>query len=124
MSDSQRRRRRAMKPGQIARHRSDPPGTAVTAWHLRELFQTAKVLERATAGTLAFAAIERNHPAEPMAGEPVCTWSELIAYYDADNNRIATAHQYLRPDNTIGLRGRPDPKELIYNGVRYYVDIG
>jgi hypothetical protein len=32
-------------------------------------------------------------------------------------------HQYLRPDGTLGLSGRPDPKLVLYEGVVYYCDM-
>jgi len=45
----------------------------------------------------------------------------MVAYLDAGGQRIALVHQYLRPDGTIGGSGRPDPKELLEDGIIYYV---
>ncbi len=65
--------------------------------------------------------LKRNgHPSPPLANEPDCTHSQLIIYYDQQGNEVARVHQYLRPDGTIGLSGRPEPKRLIAGGVIYY----
>jgi hypothetical protein len=36
--------------------------------------------------------------------------------------KVAGVHQYLRPDGTIGLSGRPDPKEVYIDGVLYIIE--
>jgi hypothetical protein len=36
--------------------------------------------------------------------------SEILVYYTQALDRVAIVHQYLRPDNSIGASGRPDPK--------------
>jgi len=36
--------------------------------------------------------------------------------------KIAGVHQYLRPDGTIGLSGRPDTKEVYVDGVLYIIE--
>ncbi len=51
-----------------------------------------------------------------MAGEPVCTRSQLVTYFDADGERVAIVHQYLRQDGTLGASGLPDPKWLLHGG--------
>ena len=62
---------------------------------------------------------ECKHPAEPAAGEPFCTHSQMIAYRDAQGKEVARAHQYKRPDGTLGLSGKPDPKRMYAGGVVY-----
>jgi hypothetical protein len=89
---------------------------------LRQLFNGDHILERASRGELSTRVIRESHPASPLAGEPVCTKSQLIAYYDAGGKKVAEAHQYLRENGTIGLSGQPDPKELLHGGTLYFLD--
>lgn len=65
--------------------------------------------------------LKDGHPSPPLADEPFCTRSQIIAYVDRYGNQVAIVHQYLRPDQTIGASGRPDPKELLYNLELYVV---
>lgn len=42
----------------------------------------------------------------------------MIRYRDRTGKTVAMVHQYLRPDGTLGGRGRrPDPKYLLRDGV-------
>lgn len=38
--------------------------------------------------------------------------SQTVEYFTKNGQRVARVHQYLRPDGTIGGKGRPDPKWL------------
>lgn len=60
-----------------------------------------------------------RHPSRPKAQEPHCTRSQIVAYYDAKGMEVARAHQYLRPDGTLGASGKPDPNRMVVNGVIY-----
>ena len=91
----------------------------VGAWRLRKLFNAGRYEQLVQAGTLRAQLLRDGHPAAPLANEPFCTRSQSIAYLDGDGNEIARVHQYLRPDGSIGLSGRPDPKRLLRDGVLY-----
>lgn len=82
---------------------------------LREIFAQARILERAEAGELRTVYLENGHPTRPKANEPFCTRSQYISYRDRMGREVARAHRYLRPDGTIGLSGKPDPKLVLYN---------
>ena len=43
----------------------------------------------------------------------------MISIGDSNDDEIARAHQYLRPDRTLGGSGVPDPKRLYLNGMIY-----
>ena len=58
-------------------------------------------------------------PTVTAADEPTCTRSQMISYRSQDSNEIARVHQYLRPDGSIGARGKPDPKRLFEGGILY-----
>ena len=63
-----------------------------------------------------------KHPSSNKAGEPYCTKSQFVKYIDKNSlKEIAWAHQYLRPDFTIGASGKPDPKMIFLDGIIYKV---
>ena len=54
-----------------------------------------------------------DHLKEPQKRkEPWCTRAQTIRYRDRAGQWAVVIFQYLRPDNTIGGSGRPDPKRL------------
>ena len=90
---------------------------------LRYMFNTLKCVERAEEGLLIAIIVDDRHPSAPLAREPFCTHSQMISYLDRSGNEVARAHQYLRPDNTIGLSGKPDPKRVFLNGTLYLLQL-
>lgn len=94
--------------------RSQPskPIEWVTKTKIRQQFNKSHIVEQAQSGQL-YAYVKRSsHPNSPPPGEPYCTHSQILFYYTLTGQPIAVAHQYLRPDGTIGGSGRPDPKRL------------
>jgi hypothetical protein len=85
----------------------------VTATVLREHFNRNNCHEKALNGELIVKVKRSSHPSFPPQGEPFCTHSQIVYYYKDDRTLVAIAHQYLRPDGTIGGSGRPDPKRMI-----------
>lgn len=101
------------------------PIRRVTEWELRAIFNSAGYLERAERCELTIIVLEQRHPALPLANEPVCTWSRSYSWRDkVTDDEIARVHQYDRPDGTIGLSGRPDPKRVLRDGVLYRLHRG
>ena len=49
--------------------------------------------------------------------EPPGTRSLTISYVNNAGERVFMVHIYLRPDDSIGGSGKPDPKWLFENGV-------
>lgn len=45
-------------------------------------------------------------------GEPQGTRSQFIRYCDLAGHWVVEIHQYLRPDESLGASGKPDPKRL------------
>jgi hypothetical protein len=84
----------------------------VTKDIIRQNFNNGQFYEKAKSGELSTYIKRSSHPGEPPSGEPVCTWSQIVYYYDRDSKPVAVVHQYLRPDGTIGASGLPDPKRL------------
>src|SRR5438874_326206 len=98
MSDSPRRSRR-MKPGKYAERLKGKPATDS---QLREFFNQDRVVEKTATGDYTKEILENDHPSPPRANEPICTRSQLIAYFDEKGKLVAKAHQYVRPDGKLG----------------------
>jgi hypothetical protein len=68
---------------------------------------------------------QRHRSAPPTADLPYCTHTQMILFRDREtHDDVIFAHQYLRPDGTIGGFGRPDPKWILENGVIYKSEQG
>src|SRR6266536_4345217 len=81
---------------------------------LRRLFRELDFIHQGTAGDLCTEVIRENHPSPASSGERDCTRSQRIVYKTKDVKALAQAHQYLRPDGTIGgASGKPDPKLIL-----------
>lgn len=93
-----------------------------TAEHLRQLFNENGYWEGAR-GFLYRQAVRWSNCARPekITGEPPCTHSQKVSYYDQQGAKIATVHQYLRCTGEVGASGRPDPKYLLHEGTVYWV---
>src|SRR5437867_101867 len=94
----------------------------VTERDLRGRFNDLGYWERVQAGDFRAVLREESHPAPQDSGQPYCSRSQIIAYRDESGDDVALVHQYLRPDGTLGASGRPDPKEVYYDGTLYYVE--
>ena len=101
---------------------SEPPVKRVSASTLRKLFNDSGFWEQYKNGQLLSILRKSKHPSSPLANEPICTQSQYITYINKLGEKIAGVHQYLRPDGTIGLSGRPDPKEVYIDGVLYIIE--
>jgi hypothetical protein len=58
----------------------------------------------------------------PRMGQPVGTRSQLVEYWDAQQGRlvkVALAHRYLLADGSLGASGKPDPKQVLHQGMLY-----
>jgi hypothetical protein len=100
-----------------------PPIEWVPVAELRRIFNEGQYWEQSQAGPLWTTLEEDGHPSPPLAGEPFCTRSQIVAYRDADARQVARVHQYLRPDGTLGLSERPDPQEILHEGVLCFSQI-
>ena len=101
---------------------TEPSIKRVSASVLRKLFNDSGYWEQCQDGQLQTILRKSKHPSSPLANEPFCTQSQYITYVNQSGEKVAGVHQYLRPDRTIGLSGRPDPKELYIDGVLYIIE--
>ncbi len=91
----------------------------LTKTELRRMFNDGGYWSLAQAGVLLSNLQRDGHPSPEHSGEPYCTRSQIIGYYDQGGNRVAVVHQYLRPDGTVGGSGKPDPKHLVEGDIVY-----
>lgn len=83
------------------------------------MFNDLRFAERAASGDLVVRVKPGSeHLAPATSAEPAGTVSHILEYLQAEQ-LVAKAHQYLRPDGTVGGSGRPDPKWLFIDGVIY-----
>lgn len=102
--------------------RKKPGGNHISANEIRQLFNEI-ICPQVIQGELVARVQQDKHPSRTKAKEPFCTRSQLVAYYDAQGMEIARAHQYRRPDGTLGASGKPDPKRIFVNGICYSLEI-
>jgi hypothetical protein len=96
---------------------SPEPTHEVDSTTLRALFRAARIEDRLASGELTIVVkrgTERRAPAR--IGEPRGTVSHAVVYLDGQGRAQAIAHEYLRPDGSIGAGGQRDPKWLRYEG--------
>src|SRR4030042_5919811 len=82
----------------------------VSGYIIRQYFNKNDFFNRMLRGEFTTEVGWKKHHA-PI-DEPICTWSQIVYYYDHSHRLIAEVHQYLRPDGTIGAYGKPDPKKI------------
>jgi hypothetical protein len=87
------------------------------------MFNEGQYWQKAQTGPLWQAVEVDGHPSPPLAGEPFCTRSQIVSYRDENAREVARVHQYLRPDGSIGLSGKPDPQQLLHEGVLYISEL-
>jgi hypothetical protein len=84
----------------------------VPLWVIRQRFNEGRYREQVESGVLRAKLLDEGHPSPPKASEPTCTRSQLLGYFDQQGRKVAEVHQYVRPDETLGASGMPDPKRL------------
>jgi hypothetical protein len=86
------------------------------------MFNDGNYWHRALYGDLYQAPVEDDHIQRRRSGQPPCTHSQLMAYFDQQGRQVAIVHQFRRSDGSLGGEGRPDPKELLHDGVLYILE--
>ncbi len=95
------------------------PFHQVSCAELCRMFNENRYAERARVGEFMVRVTRDGHPSPERSGEPDCTRSQILAYFDGNGQKVALVHQYLRPDGSLGGSGMQDPKVLYVDGVLY-----
>ena len=93
----------------------------MTPAELRRMFKHSDIPDRISSGELRQVLSRDDHPAPPASHQPFCTRSQILSFFDADDNKIVVPHQYKRPDGSIGGSGQPDPKRLLIGRTIHFV---
>ena len=96
-----------------------PQFVGVSANELRARFES--IHARAQRGELIVVVLDpADKPAPGNAGQMPGTLTQMISYRESEcGNELARAHQYLKPDGTLGGSGKPDPKLVLEGGILY-----
>lgn len=79
---------------------------------LRAMFNSGAHAGPGGSASLRHVLTRNTHLNPSRSGQPPCTRSQVVFYFDQSGARVAVVHQYLRPDGTLGASGKPDPKWL------------
>ena len=101
-----------------------PQQQSVSQVKLRKIYNQNDFQGKVQRGLLTARIVKEHHPSPPLAFVPYCTRSQLVSYHEPGGKKVAIVHQYLQPDGTLGASGKPDPKFLLHNGIRYHLKIG
>jgi len=93
----------------------------VTASEIRKMFNEGGYWGKLDSGELTEKIIREGHPSPARSGQPPCTRSQIVAYLDTGGRKVALVHQYVLKSGRLGGSGKPDPKQLLHNGVLYVV---
>jgi hypothetical protein len=93
----------------------------VSPFEIRKLFNEHGYWSKVGSGDLHEKPIREGHPSPAKSGQPYCTRSQIVAYLDSRGRKVALVHQYVLRDGRLGGSGKPDPKQLLHEGVLYVV---
>jgi hypothetical protein len=99
---------------------SHPQGKRVTPVELRRMFNNSTIPDLIKSGKLREELIRQGHPSPRGSGQPFCTHSQILSFWNREGKMVALCHQYKRPDGTIGGSGKPDPKRIMIEGTIYF----
>jgi hypothetical protein len=93
----------------------------VTPAEMRRIFKVSGVHHRINSGRIREVLSRDDPQAPPNSREPSGTHSQILAFFDRDDNKIAVVHQYKRPDGSTGGSGQPEPKRILIGRTVYFV---
>jgi hypothetical protein len=99
---------------------SNPKGLKIqriSEMELRQKFNAGLYWDRTKNGELTKVVMSRHVPASSR--EPSGTESQIVSIRDSGGQELARVHLYLRPDNTLGASGWPDPKIVLEGDTLY-----
>ena len=95
------------------------PIKEISKQEMRDLFYENQLLQKINKHELTLVLLKERHSDPIKSGQVFCTYSQLLSIQDDKGNDIARAHQYKRPNGTIGASGMPDPLWMFIGGVIY-----
>jgi hypothetical protein len=89
---------------------------------MRKMFHEYQCMQKLANGALRSMVLKQRHSNPITSKQQFCTHSQLVSIQDSNGEEIVRAHQYKRPDGTIGASGLPDPVRLFIGGVIYKLE--
>jgi hypothetical protein len=89
---------------------------------MQELCHKHKLLEKIKNKELNPILLRERHANPLKSGQIFCTYSQIVSYHDSRANEVMRAHQYKKPDGTIGASKMPDPLRVFIDGVIYKLE--
>ncbi|MYA29069.1 MAG: hypothetical protein F4Z24_07220 [Nitrospira sp. SB0666_bin_27] len=90
---------------------------------LREIYKKSQYPKLIREGKLTREILKDNELDAERLNEtdfPSGTRTQTIIYYDFSNAELyVKVHQYVLPNGNIAGSGKPDPKVIVHNGIRY-----
>jgi hypothetical protein len=97
------------------------PIKEISREEMRDLFETHQVLQKIATNELTTVLLRERHSDPIKSGQVFCTYSQILSIQDNKSDQIAIAHQYKKPDRTIGASKKPDPVWMYIGGIIYKV---
>jgi hypothetical protein len=89
---------------------------------LQELCHKHKLLDKIKNKELNPILLRERHANPLKSGQIFCTYSQILSYHDSAANEVMRAHQYKKPDGTLGASQMPDPLRVFIGGVIYKLE--
>jgi hypothetical protein len=91
---------------------------------MRGIFNAVNFEQQAANGVIK-EWVRKVNPVDPTRTRidenvPLGSVTNDVRYLDKNNNEICRAHRYIRPDGTIGGKGRTDPKTIFVGETKYH----
>jgi hypothetical protein len=91
----------------------------LTKSEMRDLFHESNLLVTIENKEITAVLLWERHADPKKSGQVFCTYSQIVSFQDRNGDERVRAHQYLKPDRTIGASHMPDPCRMFLNGVIY-----
>lgn len=89
---------------------------------MRKLFHEYQCLQKIANGEFRSILVRQRHSNPITSKQQFCTHSQLVSIQDNSGEEVVRAHQYKKPDGTLGASGMPDPVRLFIGGVIYKLE--
>jgi type I site-specific restriction-modification system R (restriction) subunit len=98
------------------------PTKSVSKREMQELCQKHQLLEKINNKELKPVLLKERHANPLKSGQVFCTYSQLVSFQDSSRNEVMKAHQYKKPNGSLGASKMPDPVWLFIDGVIYKLE--
>jgi len=98
------------------------PTKSVSKRQMQELCQKHQLIEKIKNKGLKPVLLKERHANPLKSGQVFCTYSQLLSYQDSNANEVMKAHQYQKPDGSLGASKMPDPVWMFIDGIIYKLE--